>query len=201
MRCLRSAALISAAVLLPACAAITYPAAPTAEESAMVEAAGPHGRCTIAGPIPQAERAVFAEALQETGLFASVVAADRADVPPGTDWIIFVGRAPHIEPGGGCPDAQYFLTLLTLGIVPLVRERDATRECFIARTDAPDEWSRSVSAGGAVTAIDGWVALPLHLLPWWFASSGSSARVRRDAELLAVELCRSGLLEGRGADR
>jgi hypothetical protein len=46
-----------------------------------------------------------------------------------------------------------------------------------------------------VTAIDGWVALPLQLMPWWFAPSGASGRVRRDAELLAVELCRSGMLE------
>jgi hypothetical protein len=199
----RPVALLAAALfVLSACAAITYPVAPTAEERAMVEAAGPHGRCAIGGAASQAERAVFAEALQETGLFDSVVAVVGPGVPPGTDWIIVVGTAPGIEArNGGCPGMPEYFNILTLGIVPIVRERDATREYFFARTEAPGERSRTVSAGGTVTAIDGWVALPLQLLPWWFASSGSSARVRRDAELLAVELCRSGLLDGRGADR
>lgn len=188
-------AVLVAAVLLAGCAAVTLPDGPTAEDERLVAAHPKVGRCLATGPADRDALEEFAAELRATGLFSDVVAGDANALPPNVEWIVHAWPAPEdaTASGAGLSNAEA-LSVMTLGIVPLVRTRDDARSYEVYRADAPDDrWPLTV--GGEVTGVTGWLALPLHLMPWWFTSPDSSRLDRLRIRHLAVELVKSGALD------
>lgn len=178
------------------CAAITLPRPPTAEDETLLSSCGQHGRCAVAWDRSVGEREDFAAGLRSTGLFSDVVAVDTGAIPEDVDWIVWMTSASYIEPHNNfCPDESDLLSLFSLGIIPIVRSREMLREFVVTQPRMEPTRGNSSYVRGRVTGVEGWLGLPLLLMPWWFAPVESSARTEREARLLAVELCRRGALD------
>jgi hypothetical protein len=142
------------------------------------------------------ERAAFAEALQETGLFSQVLVADD-DVGGSADWKLIVGGERMIA-GGSMhnPDLGVVLCMVSLGIIPAIDSGDASRDFALSRCDAANPSLIGIHVGGDVWGVGGWVALPMLAMPWWFTGPHVLERRRIEARLVAVEISRRRLLDG-----
>jgi hypothetical protein len=172
---------------------VTLPPAPSSEDWALVRKHPKAGRCVVVAPRYRSE---FADALAATGLFESVEFRYEDVVPDGVEWIVQELDVPWVDPYGfACPDEAQLLNLVTLGISPLVRERSGRYRIGIRRVPDPGWEDRYLHVGGPVTSVGGWIALPLLLMPWRWTLPESGWRTDREAELLAVEIVKRGILD------
>lgn len=192
------ASLVLSVLLLSGCSAVTYLPAPAAEDEALLASHGACGSCAVTGFADTPGEARFAARLAETGLFSSVVATTTSAIPAGTDWEIREFTVWRWDPGRrGCPDTMWLATMFSFGVIPSVRSEHVSRRFLVFRLAAGEE-SRVVDVGGEVTGVAGCLATPLLALPWWWTTPDSGLRAGREAELLAVELVRRGILDGCG---
>lgn len=190
--------LVATAVLaaLAGCAAVALPDGPSAEDARVVAAHLTAGPCVVTRAGGRDGRPVFASALAATGLFERVDAVVGGELPPGAAWIVCERSAPWVDPFDNfCGDGAQVLTTLTLGIVPLVRERSSVWCIGVRRAGEPEHADRLFYVGEPVTSIGGWIAAPLLLMPWWWTTPDSGLRADREAELIVVAIVKSGILD------